>query len=408
MVVAISYTDMNEADNLRSRLRSLGTRVVLASVRAANLGLEKQDQSLIRTYPDFAPNGIAVSNALLRYTDLPVTWLLENPDRRPPLSLEGHERLRFVSYRSLEGAHVFARTRYVFLTHGIYGNLTPAKGQVVVQLWHGMPIKRIGYADRTAAPFTWLVASSPYWRSLLAEVFNIEQRQILSTGMPRDELIMQETTAEARAALHSLIGKRPYERLVIWLPTYRQRADGHSPIDGTERGNTLQSADIDLSEVNRAFASRDSLCIIKTHPASPRYSEPNHSHLVHIRDAELQAVGLDLFTLLGMSDGLVTDLSSVWIDYLVTGKPILFFVPDLDEYRESRGLLHEPYEDFVPTPLFQDSRDLPEAIARLFLDGASYRDRMRDARTKLNSSSNTDSALRLLIHLGLASTSTDG
>ena len=41
---------------------------------------------------------------------------------------------------------------------------------------------------------------------------------------------------------------------------------------------------------------------------------------------------------LGVTDVLVTDYSSIFFDYLSTGRPVLHFVPDLDDYRTGRGL----------------------------------------------------------------------
>ncbi len=70
--------------------------------------------------------------------------------------------------------------------------------------------------------------------------------------------------------------------------------------------------------------------VVKPHPMdADRREWPG---AVTVDEADLAAAGVSLYELLGSSSGLVTDYSSVWVDYLLIDRPIAFLVPDRDTY----------------------------------------------------------------------------
>jgi CDP-glycerol glycerophosphotransferase len=65
------------------------------------------------------------------------------------------------------------------------------------------------------------------------------------------------------------------------------------------------------------------------------------------------------------SDAAILDYSSLRFDYALTGKPMVFLVPDLVAYRDdARGWLM-PYEPTAPGPLVHDAADAVEWLTRL-------------------------------------------
>lgn len=367
--------------------------------------MKKQDRCLLFGSPDFAPNTIAVSNALVRHTELEVVWLVADPSAPRPLSLLDSARLRIVKHHSVRGLREFLTSKWVFVTHGIFGNPAAVRGQVIVQLWHGMPIKAIERLEGVARGFapSYVVAASTWWQDILGTAFGTDSDHVLATGMPRCELMLQQPSDEAVASTRSLVGARSYQKLAIWLPTYRASVVGDIRTDGRETGDALQIGGVNLATLSDAFAEADALCLVKRHPMSPHYPSDDLDNLVFRDDGDLAEARLDLYTLLGMADALLTDLSSVWIDYLVRPeRPILFFMPDFDEYAGSRRLVLEPYGRVIPGPLVTSFEDLLASIRGLWsesVDGSAARGRARDL---YNGESTKESSLRLLRALGLA------
>ena len=72
----------------------------------------------------------------------------------------------------------------------------------------------------------------------------------------------------------------------------------------------------------------------------------------------------DLNAYLPLCSALITDYSSVAFDFMLLDRPILYFVPDLEEYRRGRGLYFEP-EQMMPGPLLFTPEQLYEAVSAL-------------------------------------------
>mgnify|MGYP000849114584 FL=1 len=72
--------------------------------------------------------------------------------------------------------------------------------------------------------------------------------------------------------------------------------------------------------------------------------------------------GVMLYELLGMADKLITDYSSVYIDYLILDKPIGFFIPDLKKYSNDRGFYENNLNESLPGPILEQDNDLIDFI----------------------------------------------
>lgn len=78
--------------------------------------------------------------------------------------------------------------------------------------------------------------------------------------------------------------------------------------------------------------------------------------------------GMDGQELFLLGDLLVTDFSSVMMDFAIMKKPVFLFTPDLDEYRKDRGL--RPLFDTLPFPRCMSQEALDSAV--LSYDKSSY------------------------------------
>ncbi len=77
-----------------------------------------------------------------------------------------------------------------------------------------------------------------------------------------------------------------------------------------------------------------------------------------LEDADLATVGLSSYELLAASHSLVTDYSSIWTDYLSTGKHVAFAVADWEDYRATRGLDESVERSSLPGPVVASAEDV--------------------------------------------------
>jgi CDP-glycerol glycerophosphotransferase (TagB/SpsB family) len=83
-----------------------------------------------------------------------------------------------------------------------------------------------------------------------------------------------------------------------------------------------------------------------------------------ISDTILRENFVDLFEILPCFDLLITDYSSISYDWLLVNKPLVYFIPNIDIYKEKKKFLLEPLELWLPGPIATDISQLEEEIKK--------------------------------------------
>ena len=290
-----------------------------------------------------------------------------------------------------------ATSRYVFLTHHLFDGIRLTARQVRVLLWHGMPIKKLGLQrhnitsdvagrDR-AGGVAFTLATSEEFRSVVMASFGMAATQVRVDGLPRNDILRDPPPADRRALLDVLgLGDVRY---VVYLPTFRQQS-GAPTADGS--AEACHPTDAELEALDARLADAGLHLVVKPHYGDPQaslYARWSTQRIHTLTQPDLQRAKVTLYGLLGGAAALITDYSSVAIDFLVTEKPIVFFQPDRSTYASNRGLNFTPEElgalgasadsfSALPSAIsaaFELSRS-PEAVATFYsapFDGAADR-----------------------------------
>lgn len=293
-------------------------------------------------------------------------------------------------WRSIRGLWSLFRAGTLFTTHFGFVRLK-VKRQRLVNLWHGMPIKAVGFTQvtevnrrihmqyvRAARRVDRWIATSPLTSLIISSSFGPKTANIGITGQPRTDLLFRDPLS-ARRSLHSRVGIAPDDRLAIWTPTFRKPHSGLRD-DGADLRSLFQDTFFP-ERLNRLLEGQKAHLIIKNHQYEGwSIDDLSRFERIHLfTDAEL---GLELHDLLGGADVLITDYSSIFVDFLLLNRPILFFVPDLHIYRNRRGFLLEPFEDWTPGVKAESSEELIHSLSKI-LDGEDEYGQIRDRLRKL-------------------------
>jgi CDP-glycerol glycerophosphotransferase len=326
----------------------------------------------------------------LRKTGLRKTVVLVPPGAQAPSGGLGPRTVAVKKY-SFRGFAYFALAKYVFFTHSCHVHrFAPAVASVNV--WHGMPVKRIGWMNQEGplVPITrYTVATSPLWAEIMQGSLR-PQAGVLVTGLPRnDRLLLGSRGVRERLGCEP----GPPCKLIVWLPTFRGQWES-----GT---HSLGVAADSLPALNRVLESHGAVAVVKPHPMAVRDRPPELSHFRFITDGWLEQQGLTLYELLGESDGLVTDVSSVYVDYLILDRPVVHHFPDVREYERSRGFSLSPIEDYLAGPLTRDAGELIDALSDILEGKDAYSARRRHVTVLFHTHLDGSATGRLLRELGL-------
>ena len=259
------------------------------------------------------------------------------------------------------------------------------KGQVVLQTWHGTPLKKLalhrpGFDPRRMAAVIregrrWnvLLAQNPYGARILRKAYAFFRRPVWVEGYPRNDVLITGDAAAARTAL----GIGADERVILYAPTWRDHRE--------------QMVDfLDLSQLARAAGAT---LLVRGHSRTLLPGSDTHGERV------IDVTGYpDISELLLVADALITDYSSVMFDFTATGKPIYFFTPDVEHYRgELRGFYFD-LAAHAPGPQARTQDELEDALADVEAPGR-YRERYRRWRERFNSRDDGHAAERVVARI---------
>ena len=301
--------------------------------------------------------------------------LMEDTERAPLLqSLAGP--VSTAPLRSLRGRLHYLRAPHVMTTGRLYGSRPPPPSQTVVSLWHGEPPTKVTgrFEGRNGLACTYAPVCSTVGRAYRAAEFDLSPLQVPIVGAPRNDRMLQ---ADRVAVRQALLGQDAHRTTFVWMPSYRVGQYGREQrVDVAGQSPGLPFSHEDLRRVDDFLFERGARVVLKIHPRDVNSITEEYRAIRVLAPDELERRGLTLYPALAAFDALITDMSSVWVDYLLLDRPMIFAFPDADHYRHGRGLNLEPYEHWVPGPFTEDVDSLLVALADV-LEG---RDTMAEER----------------------------
>jgi len=267
-------------------------------------------------------------------------------------------------YENSLNLYDLATSKYVFISHSPYDGyiLNKHKDRKIINLWHGVPFKKIGLeipnipqkklikTKKEASLIDILISSSQKDREIMASSFGIDINKIKITGLPRYEFLKNnfEITKYIENYIKTI---KTNKYLVLYAPTLREKHP--DPLDQLTK-KELEYIDSFANKNNFIFAFRS------------HYYEEHHflekiknfKNLILLNHKEF----FETNTILKYTDLLVSDFSSIWIDYLLLNKPILGFAKDFKHFIENeRGFFYN-FEETFPDKFLYNIKELMQEI----------------------------------------------
>jgi CDP-glycerol glycerophosphotransferase len=238
--------------------------------------------------------------------------------------------------------------------------------QIVLQTWHGPPFKRIGfdsqrieesfgrnYRERLrqeTSSWDYLISPSPAASPIMRSAFRFGGH-LLETGSPRTDIFLRPDREAIAASVRHRLGVPQEKKVVLYAPTFRD----DQQYGRRRRREYKFEMQLDL-ELAREALGQDHVLLVRRHTRVVDNVISADGDFV--RDVSLYP---DVNELLLASDVLITDYSSLIFDYANTGRPMVFFTYDLEDYRDRlRGFYFDV--ERVPGPLLRTSEEVVAAV----------------------------------------------
>ncbi len=288
-------------------------------------------------------------------------FVINDPELRSSLSSK-YGKQYFIETESIQGIRQALSAGVWFTSAGLpaYGTGLHKK-RLIINLWHGVPLKKIALLDpnlKKAARiyfkkifsenYTCILTTSHELIPLMARSFAVSEDKIKVWGQPRNDGLFQKN--DCREILGQLFPDLPeYTKTVLYAPTFRDYG----------QVQLFPFKDFDQKQLEAFLEEKNMLLFIRTHVAEQGSAAPYLGKRIRFLGNE-QAE--DVTGILNIFDCLITDYSSIYIDYLLTDKPMIFLPYDRQQYLDGRGMNFD-YDDVTPGPKPETFNDFLDALS---------------------------------------------
>jgi CDP-glycerol glycerophosphotransferase len=342
-------------------------------------------------YESFSGNGMldnpeAIFRELLAAPDLAHLthiWALSDLNQYKAAGDEFADdpRVSFVRYGSPAYYRALATSQYLVNNATFPPDFGKRAGQVYLNTWHGTPLKRMGYDIEGGALATanivrnfvaadYLLAANAFMADQMYEtgykLGGVYRGTLIEEGYPRIDRQFLDDAGRATARRRLVEAGIPLgdRKVILYAPTWKGASFGR-PTDDIDE--ILEH----VAAIEERIDTSRYVVLLKTH-------QTVHALAKHRPELSRMLVPNEIPTnvVLGVTDALITDYSSIFFDFLQTGRPILFFTPDLADYAGTRGLYFEP--DEWPGPVRMSAREIGEELALIAENGDALPDESSD------------------------------
>ena len=253
---------------------------------------------------------------------------------------------------------------------------------VIIQLFHGIPLKSMALIDKSEDSrnnegfmknINAFTVTSDFSAVLENACIGLDVKKYQVLGNPRNDLLYTDGKEILKGFLNIDISDK---RIIVYMPTFKKGYIDRQ--EGTNKEKNIFSFEnFNMVKFNKHLKDNNIIFIVKLHPYEEKYYKQkiesiNSKNIFILETDYLVKEKADVYKFLAASDMLITDYSSVFLDYLLTQKPVIFNNVDIEMYRKVRGILLEPYDFWTPGPKINNQQGLQEEMLRLLNDPDYY------------------------------------
>ena len=341
------------------------------------------------SFPDFSSNAKALYEYMVkRYNNnMNFVWIVRYD--------EAYERLKKINIKvykigTSDYYDCVKRTDVFFTTHGDIAH-DKNESALYIELWHGLSLKHIGFLSDNVnnndnmwysvvkRKVDYFVLPSDFWRVIFSTRFNVNYNRTLNLGYPKfDYFINQNSIINLNKILN--IDVKKYKKIIYYMPTYRKRCDW----DCEAKINTYNILNLEKyneEDLNQYLLKMNYLLCIKKHPSEENELFNNETDNIKIiKEEALLEKSITINEIINAADLMITDYSSLGIEFIFLNKPVIYLINDVDEYMINRGITFDNYNFWMPGYKVKKIDELKYAIDDSFSNTFRYRNEIKEKK----------------------------
>lgn len=313
-------------------------------------------------------------------------WVLDNLKGNQQIidKYKNDSKICFVEFGSDEYIEALASAKYLINNVTFPAYFIKKEDQIYINTWHGTPLKSMGFdmvdgnsgSANTIRNFLhadYLLSANQIMTDMYLKSYKLQEvfsGKILEEGYPRNDFLFNtEKKSEIELLKTYGINVEENKKVILFAPTWRESANGKAEVNPEEllevKDYLEKNIDTNMYQI-----------LIKPHQFV-------YNQLKDLEEYKglLVPATIDANELMSIVDILISDYSSIFLDYMALEKPILFYIPDLETYKERRGLDIRP-ED-LPGPSSDNLKDIVSAINDITNVEESYKDIYKKMKEKV-------------------------
>lgn len=354
--------------------------------------------------PDFSDNSRGFWEYVVKNTDYKTYWVIRDEEVYEELKKQG---VVCGLDNSEEASQMIEKAQFLISSTFDFA-VQKNVGQVHVSAWHGFPLKVIGFFDSASSEEDTfdslkvittqtdiITATSRFSRLTLSGMFAVDPRKVKETGYPRTDIMFW---SDAKKELSKLLPIDVYNsKLFFYLPTMRKGLKG----EGEQfDDNIFNYLDYDADEIDWFLEKNNAYIVAKVHFAdAKKYKSGDFKlpeRLIFLDNQELERHFCTIYHIMNAFDGLITDYSSVYVDYMLLDKPIIFSCPDIEKYKNDRGFVVDDPTLLMPGIMIKTQKGLLENLDKILKGEDEYKSIRQEKIPFFHGHVDGDSSKRLL------------
>ncbi len=284
---------------------------------------------------------------------------------------------------------LLASSKVIVTTHASY---KLSRNQFHVQLWHGAFIKKNGWMVtsqqqkffKTAIDWLrvdYILSYSETYTTYMNACMVTDPRKYIVTGAPRNDFLFKSSGSFYLKKIFPLMPS--CNSVILFAPTFKE--DNSLNYRNEINDNIFQIDNWNSSEFIKFLEENNLVLVVKPHPHEEKelfeiIKSTRSNRILLLTNDILKSLDIDLYEVLNSIDLLITDYSSLYYDYLLLDRPILFVNPNNDIYQEDRGFLIEDLKNYFPGPVVGRQYSMINEILKLLSLNDYYKNERTSAK----------------------------